>query len=398
MARGSGGATGDGACVTMLTVAADSVEAVRDRLRDAADRRVSLRVVGRGRWLGAGRPVAAAESISTRELAGITEYVPGDLTLTARAGTTLEEIRLATAEHDQWLALDPYGSDDGTFGATIATASAGPLSTSFGTPRDLVLGLEFVTGEGVVVRGGGRVVKNVAGFDLTRLLTGSWGTLGMITEATVRLHARPDADGSIVVPLDDNDGVTRARELLRRLPFSPYAFEIINATLARRLVAMDCVAAVIRLGGNRLGVNAQRAAFETLGSASAIDADVWRRLRTSEGEGAMVFRVSARPSEIWSVWRAASSIAEECPGTMLVATPARGIVRCIVPKTAHCVSVLQRAWGDPDSSIVRIGERLPVELWSSCSPNPTQDRISAGIKRTFDPHGVLNRGIFGDGS
>jgi glycolate oxidase FAD binding subunit len=402
MARGSVGATGNGARLTMATtVATDLLEALRDRVRDAADRRASLRVVGRGKWLDAGRPIAtnpATESISTRELAGITEYVPGDLTLTARAGTTLEEIRSATAEHDQWLALDPYGSNEGTLGATIATASAGPLSTSFGTPRDLMLGLEFVTGEGIVVRGGGRVVKNVAGFDLTRLLTGSWGTLGVITEATVRLHARPEADESIVVPLDDTAGVSRARELLRRLPFSPYAFEIINASLARRLVAMDGAVAVIRLGGNRLGVNAQRAAFETLGSVSPIDGDVWRRLRTSEGDGSMVFRLSARPRDIGSVWGAASNMAEECPGAMLVATPARGIVRCIVPRTAHCISVVQRVWGQQESGITRVGERLPGELWSLCSGNPTQDRISAGIKRTFDPHGVLNRGIFGDGS
>ena len=129
-----------------------------------------------------------------RELSGITEYVPGDLTLTARAGTTLGEIRDATAAHGQWLALDPYGADEGTIGATIATASAGPLSTFFGGPRDLVLGVEFVTGDGVVARGGGRVVKNVAGFDLTRLITGSWGTLGVVTEVTLRLHARPRGD------------------------------------------------------------------------------------------------------------------------------------------------------------------------------------------------------------
>src|SRR5439155_9619738 len=102
---------------------------------------------------------------------GIVEYVPGDLTLTARAGTTLAEIRDATAAEQQWLALDPHGSDDGTIGATVATASAGPLATAFGTPRDLVLGVEFLTGGGALARGGGRVVKNVAGFDLVRLLT-----------------------------------------------------------------------------------------------------------------------------------------------------------------------------------------------------------------------------------
>src|SRR5829696_2956869 len=109
----------------MTTIAVDSIEAVRDRVRDAVDRRVGLRVVGRGTWLDAGRPVAATEALATRDLSGITEYVPGDLTLTARGGTTLGEIREATAAHGQWLALDPHGSDEGTVGATIATASAG---------------------------------------------------------------------------------------------------------------------------------------------------------------------------------------------------------------------------------------------------------------------------------
>jgi glycolate oxidase FAD binding subunit len=136
----------------MTVVAVDSVGAVRDSIREAASRGLGLRVVGRGTWLDAGRPVRAAGSLSTRELAGIVDYVPGDLTLTARAGTALGEIRAATAAHNQWLALDPLGRDDGSIGATVATASAGPLATHFGTPRDLVLGLEYVTGSGTIGR------------------------------------------------------------------------------------------------------------------------------------------------------------------------------------------------------------------------------------------------------
>lgn len=380
----------------MTAVAVDSVGALCDRVREAADRRVPLRVVGRGTWLDAGRPVVASESVSTRELTGITEYVPGDLTLTARAGTTLEEIRLATAEHRQWLALDPHGSDQGTLGATIATASAGPLSTSFGTPRDLMLGVEFVSGDGVIVRGGGRVVKNVAGFDLTRLLTGSWGTLGVITEATVRLHARPEADESIAVRLEGEAGVARARELLRHLPFAPYACEIVNAPLARRLVAIDDVAAIIRLGGNGLAVDAQRTAFSALGPVTGVDTDVWRRLRESEDSGTLVFRLSTRPSEIASAWNVACAVADECPGTLIGATVARGIVRCIVPDGANAAASLRRLWSE--SRIARIGERLTPELWSLCSPPPTDDRLSSGVKRTFDPRGVLNPGIFGERS
>jgi glycolate oxidase FAD binding subunit len=399
MARSSIGTAreGPGADAGVTTVETDSVDALRDRVRDAADRRAALRVVGRGTWLDAGRAVAASESVSTRDLAGITEYVPGDLTLTARAGTTLEEIRLATAAHDQWLALDPYGGDDGTLGATISTGSAGPLLTSFGSPRDLMLGLEFVTGDGALVRGGGRVVKNVAGFDLTRLLTGSWGTLGVITEVTLRLHARPEADESIGVPLSADADVARVRELLRRLPFTPYACEIVNAHLARRLISIDGAAAIIRLGGNRLAVTAQRAAFAALGSVIEIQPDVWQRLRASEGMGALVFRLSTRPSEIARAWTAAQAIAVDCPGTMIDATPARGIVRCVVPGGANSVSSLRRLWAG-ESTMQRIGERLTPELWPACSPSAIADRISQGIKRTFDPHGVLNPGIFGESS
>jgi glycolate oxidase FAD binding subunit len=378
----------------MTTIAVDSVAALCDRVREAADRHAPLRVVGRGTWLDAGRPVSASESVSTRELAGITEYVPGDLTLTARAGTTLDEIRQTTAEHDQWLALDPHGGDQGTLGATLATASAGPLSTSFGGPRDLTLGVEFVTGGGVAVRGGGRVVKNVAGFDLTRLLTGSWGTLGVITEATVRLHARPEADESIVINLGEA-GVARTRELLRQLPFSPYACEIVNASLAKRVLDVDVVVAVIRLGGNREAVAAQRAAFAALGAVTDVDGNVWPRLRTTEDAGTLVFRLSARPSEIARVWSAASAAASECPGTLVSATPARGIVRCIAPGAA--LDALRSWWARPQPDLTRIGERLSAELWAACG-SPTADRISSGIKRTFDPQGVLNPGIFGERS
>src|SRR5206468_6797235 len=138
---------------------------------------------------------------------------PGDLTLTARAGTTLAEIRSATAEHNQWLALDPSGRDESTLGAIAATASAGPLATAFGTPRDLILGLEFVSGDGHIARGGGKVVKNVAGFDLTRLFIGSWGTLGVITEVSVRLHAKPEVDRTIAIHsrVSDPDFAGRVR-------------------------------------------------------------------------------------------------------------------------------------------------------------------------------------------
>ncbi len=375
----------------MTATATGSVQALSDRIVDAAEHGTSLRIVGRGMWLDAGRPVTSTATISTRELKGITEYVPGDLTLTAHAGTTLAEIRDATAAHGQWLALDPNGSDEGSIGATIATASCGPLSAFFGTPRDLVLGVEFVTGSGTIARGGGRVVKNVAGFDLSRLMTGAWGTLGVLTEVTVRLHARPEVDHSLSLPVDPSaESVATVRRLLRRLPFSPLACEVVNAPLARLLTGEARAVALFRLGGNEESVRAQRAALAELGDATDVPEEIWQRLRAIAPADASVLRVS-QLADVASTWHIARALGED---VLLHASPTRGIVRCIVPETVSR-DTLER-WFRESSTVTRIGERLPADLWPLCGPSPVGDRISRGIKRTFDPANVLNPGILGE--
>ena len=387
------GAIGVGEAMT--AVALDAVAALRDRIADAAESKTRLRISGRGTWLDAGRPVAATDTLSTRELSGISGYVPADLTLTALAGTTLAEIREATRANGQWLALDPAGSDDGTIGATIATASAGPLRTLFGSPRDLTLGLEFITGEGTIARGGGRVVKNVAGFDITRLLTGSWGTLGVITEVTVRLHARPEADETIAIALEDASHVGRVRALLRRAPFAPYACEILNPSLAKIVVGSDATVAMFRLGGNGEAVAAQRSAFAELGTSAELEVTAWDRLRASEPAGAIVFRLSGPPSELEQTWVDAMSISRACPGTRLHASPSRGVVRVITPASGDAIAFLRSSFGMQNDG-TRIGERLPAQLWPAIAPPPAADSLSVGIKRAFDVHNILNPGILGE--
>jgi glycolate oxidase FAD binding subunit len=383
----------------MTVAAVDSVAAVRDAVRDAAHARRTLRIAGRGSWLDAGRPVQTSETLSMRELAGITEYVPGDLTLTALAGTTLGQIRAATAAHGQWLALDPFGDDDGTIGATVSTGSAGPLATSFGRPRDLVLGLEFVTGAGVVARGGGRVVKNVAGFDLTRLLTGSWGTLGVITEVTVRLHAQPEADQSIAISLDERPtaAAERTRRLLRRLPFVPYVCEVVNDSLARHLAVGSGLTVLARLGGNRESVLAQRAAFNELGDVRDVDQNVWPALRACEPAVANVVRLSRLPSEIGLTWSDAESIGDTVGSgaPFIHATPSRGVVRCILPRgNAVSRTRLAEALGAP-TTVTRVGERLEHALWSFVTRPSPSDELASRVRATFDPNAILNPGIVG---
>ena len=381
----------------MTTVALSGVDAVCDRIRDAARDGVALRIAGGGTWLDAGAPVEASEIISTRTLTGIVEYVPGDLTLTARAGTTLTEIRRAAEANGQWLALDPHGSGDGTIGATVATGSAGPLATGFGAPRDLVLGVEFVTGTGAVVRGGGRVVKNVAGFDLTRLVAGSWGTLGMITEVTLRLHARPEADESIAIAIEGDNGVERVRRLLRRVPFAPNACEIVNGELAQLLGIGTSITVLARLGGNSDSVRAQRDAFAELGDLVDMSTEVWSQLRTAEPPSgrAAVFRLSQLPARLDATWREATSLSGRAPHALLHATVSRGTVRCIIPLINDVPEILRRGFSAP-STTTRVAERLPSDLWPLCPARMIDSRLAQRVKRTFDPARILNPGILGD--
>lgn len=252
-----------------MTLRPATAAELADIVRDAHDRHARLRIVAANTWPERSHLVASgAATLDLSALSGITEYVPGDLTLTAGAATTIAEIDAATAAHGQWCPLLPWGDDAGTIGATFATATHGPCSASLGAPRDIAIGLEFVDGTGALVRAGGRVVKNVAGFDLTRLLVGSWGTLGAITQVSVRLRARPAVDETWSVAISRD---ARARlDALRRGPLAPLAAEESNGRM------------LIRLGGNSAFVAASRAAVKALGPAELRDAGEWTRLRASD--------------------------------------------------------------------------------------------------------------------
>lgn len=264
-----------------MTLRPSSVAELAAMARDAHDGQTPLRIAGRGSWLGAGGNVRPdAVRLDVTGLAGILEYVAGDLTLTARAGTTLEELDAATATHGQWCPLLPWGGDDVTLGAVFATATTGPFSRSLGRPRDLALGLEFVDGTGAIARGGGRVVKNVAGFDLTRLLVGSWGTLGVITEVSMRLRARPKLDETWALAIDPGDPAACGRlSAFERGPYAPLAARRLDAAVCDQLglAARDTV--LVRLGGNATFVAASRAEIRAIGQAQQCAASVWTRCR-----------------------------------------------------------------------------------------------------------------------
>lgn len=371
---------------------------VVERVRVALENGTRVRITGARRWLEAGRPVLAEDEIAVGQHSGVLEYVPGDLTMTVRAGTPLREIAAAAAEHNQWLPLDPFGSDDGTVGATVATASGGPLAQAFGTPRDQVIGLGFVSGRGDYVRAGGRVVKNVAGFDLTRLATGSWGTIGVITDVSLRLRALPALESTFGLVISDTAARFRqALDAVSGAHVAPIAMELLNARIAAALRAGGDTILLIRVAGNRTAVSAQREVFGGLGEIRDLDVSIWKKLREIEPGGAAVVRYSGKLAEVGVLWRRLERQLE--PGRAFVhATIGRGIVRCIIPLNgqAGVATGILRDLPAADESITRVFERLPAELWGELAPTTMNDPLHRRVKEAFDPAMLLNPGILGE--
>lgn len=149
-------------------------------------------------WLGGNGLPEAELVLSTRNLREVATYEPADLTFTAGAGIPWTDLRSLTGVNGQWLPLDSPGLGAGSLGGAVATGTSGPLRHAYGAPRDHVLGVTLVSGDGRVLRWGGRVVKNVAGFDITRLVIGSYGALGVVTSVSARLFPLPESDTTLI--------------------------------------------------------------------------------------------------------------------------------------------------------------------------------------------------------
>jgi len=207
----------------------DSSEALSLVCRLAHDEGWKVRIEGQGTWLPPDAP--ADLGISTRALDQVLSVSPADLVATVQAGTPFEALRRRLAEDGMWLALDPPGRPERSLGSIAATATAGPLRHGFGPTRDHVLGCAVATGDGRLVRAGGRVVKNVAGYDLTKLQVGGFGGFGIITELHLRLRALPRADITLIAKGTRDTLSSAARDLVEA-QILPSALELLSPALA----------------------------------------------------------------------------------------------------------------------------------------------------------------------
>jgi len=212
-----GGASVRGTLAKRIVAPTDLGEAARI-VANAAERNESVAFLGGGTELGLGYPPSSVDVlVKTSQLNRVVEYAPADMVVEVECGITLAELQRALAPHGQRLALDAPYPELATIGGLVATNGFGPRRMRFGTLRDLIVGVSLVRADGERVRGGGKVVKNVAGFDLPKLAVGSLGSLGMIATATFRLHPTPQS--TLVLRVAGCDGpalAALARETFAR--------------------------------------------------------------------------------------------------------------------------------------------------------------------------------------
>jgi glycolate oxidase FAD binding subunit len=371
-----------------------------------------LLVLGNGTKTGMLRPVQAARSLSPRNHAGITLYSPNELVISARAGTPMADIEATVAERGQHVIAEPpdlasvFGvARPQTVGGVVATNLSGPRRVAWGAMRDHVLGIRAVTGRGEVIRSGGRVLKNVTGLDLCKLLAGSHGTLGVITEVTLKVLPAPEAVDTVVLAgLDAVSGVAALSAALGS-PFGVSAAAWLPPDGSARIPALAGSAgsvALARIEDFAASVTYRTARLrEVLNHAGAEILDdaasraVWRAVRDLEPLAASaddaIWRVSVRPSAGPAVLRAvidafgANGFLDWGGGLVWIAGPATAAAHAVVEAAARGAGgtwMLMRA-AEPLRAAVDV---IPPE------PEPLA-RITRRVKAALDPLAILNPGL-----
>lgn len=350
-------------------------------------------------WGGRVDPVDTV--VETAGLSGVITHNAADMTASVGAGTPLRELNEQLAADGQFLALDPAVEETGaTVGGLVATGDAGPLRLRYGSPRDLVIGVTLVLADGTVAHAGGHVIKNVAGYDLAKLVHGSLGTLALVAEVVVRLHPRP-ATSRVLRAQADAGQAGRVALGLMASPLEPSAVEWSSEGGPGRLL--------VRFDGPQVGVDAQAEAAAQLLAREGLAAEtpsgeeasgLWREhaaaVRGREGE--TVVRLSTLPSRLPDVEAAARRCADGAGATLSIASGAAlGLhtVRLAGPaeSQARAFTALQaEARGLGGSVLLRERPAEVDALVDPLGPPPSTGPLLARIKAEFDPDGRLAPG------
>jgi len=369
-------------------------------LKLASENGLAVECAGAGTRLRTGNPPGKLDVVMTSSrMQAIAEYEPADLVISIEAGTSFPQLQDTIAPHNQFLALDPPGHQASTVGAAIATGSAGPLRYAHGTPRDQVIGLEVVTGDGRVLRFGGRVVKNVAGYDVVRLMVGSRGTLGFLTRVNVRLKPQPELDQTVAITSGSFDAAAGIAEEIIANALEPVALEILSRSLAQDVMGSSQWTTLVRLHGNRDGVRDAVSRIDVMApGTSSPDRSVWRSLAAAEESATLKVRLANLPALLHETAQRAFDLARgaQLENARFAMHAGDGIVRVLADSLppASEEGVLEARTGIRNGGGSLIVERLPHGVSMDAFGEPEALRLMSEIKKVFDPAGILGVGRF----
>jgi glycolate oxidase FAD binding subunit len=329
-----------------------------------------VRVTAGGTKLGWGRPVELPE-LSVAGLDTIVEHNVGDLTAILQAGVPLTTARETFATEGQMLALDP--PDDGaTIGGVVAAGDSGPLRHRYGGPRDLVLGVQVALPDGSLPRAGSKVIKNVAGYDLAKLMTGAFGTLGVITEVSVRLHPRPSESLTVVARSDQPRELAAAAQWLCHQPLEAERLDVRWEGGSGAVLVQLC------------GPSGPDRAASVTGEIVEDDDPLWEAQRAAQ-RGPVVLRVSSTQDRLADVLVAAREHDAVC-----VARAALGLAWLrLEAADAELVTALRARLGTCVLLDAPAELRAQVDPWGPLSAEPLMRRV----KGRFDPFDTCNPGL-----
>ncbi|WP_375229234.1 FAD-binding protein [Roseobacter sp. S98] len=371
----------------------DSEAALADAIKSATGP-LSVRGGGTRGLAGDGEP------LQTGALSGISLYEPGALTIVAGAGTPLSEIDAALAAENQRLAFEPMDhrkllgtGGEPTLGGVMAANVSGPRRIQGGAARDYALGVRFVDGAGNIVKNGGRVMKNVTGYDLVKLMCGSCGTLGVLTEVSLKVLPVPETSGTLMLRnLSGQDAV----DVMSAALGSPY--EVTGAAHCAKILD-DAPITALRVEGFEASVSYRLEKLKALFSERKIDMEIapsdmsdwfWEGVRDagkfSDAEGD-VWRVSCKPSDGPALERASG--AEECYSDW------GGGLIWFRTRSGDDLRARLGAF-DGHATLVRASADTRARLGTFHPEAPGVARLSAGLRARFDPRGILNSGLMSD--
>jgi len=331
---------------------------------------------GGGTKIGWGNPASSADVVlSTTRLNRVIEHAWGDLTVTVEAGCTVGELQRTLALHGQRLAVDVLWPERATVGGILSTNDSGVLRLRYGGLRDLIIGITLALADGTLAKSGGKVVKNVAGYDLSKLATGALGTLGLITRAVFRLHPLPQNARTLTISARDAGEAQKTIDAIQNS-------QLAHAALQARFTSGAAPLVDILLEGTEAGIAAQELRIRDLAGAAAVvegSVSVWSAREQLWERPGMIAKFSVLPAEIGKIAGQIGDAVVQATGIGWLRGEADGMreLRLAIERTGGSLVIMRDAGG--------------LDAWGTAGDTLP---LMRALKQQFDPRGVLNPGRF----